>query len=77
MRSGWRVVQRPPVRFVRTPGTLPLPVPEKGGSIETLRSLVNVADEQNFVLGRRLAPSRIALRHRQTGYSYSGWRRLR
>ena len=48
--SGWRVVQRPPVRFVRTPGMLPLPVPEKGGSIETLRSLVNVADEQDFVL---------------------------
>jgi hypothetical protein len=47
---GWRVVQRPPVRFVRTPDMLPLPVPEKGGSIETLRSLVNVADEQDFVL---------------------------
>ena len=50
MPSGWRVVQRPPVRFVRTPGMLALPVPEKGGSIETLRSLVNVADEQQFVL---------------------------
>ena len=48
--AGWRVVQRPPVRFVRTPGMLPLPVPEKGGSIEALRSLVNVADEQDFVL---------------------------
>ena len=48
--SGWRVVPNPPVRFVRTPGMLPLPVPEPGGSIETLRSLVNVADEQDFVL---------------------------
>jgi hypothetical protein len=48
--SGWRVVQRPPVRFVRTPGMLPLPVPETGGLIERLRSLVNVADEQDFVL---------------------------
>ena len=48
--SGWRVVQKPPVRFVRTPGVLPLPVPEKGGSIEPLRSLVNVANEQDFVL---------------------------
>ena len=48
--SGWRVVQKPPVRFVRTPGMLPLPVPETGGSIETFRSLVNVADEQDFVL---------------------------
>ena len=48
--SGWRVVPTPPVRFVRTLGMLALPVPEKGGSIETLRSLVNVADEQDFVL---------------------------
>ena len=48
--SGSRIVQRPLVRFVRTPGMLPLPVPETGGSIDTLRSLVNVADEQDFVL---------------------------
>jgi hypothetical protein len=47
---GWRVVQRPPVRFLRTPAMLPVPVPEMGGSIEMLRSLVNVADEQDFVL---------------------------
>ena len=48
--SGWRVVQAPPARFVRTPGMLALPAPEKGGSIETLRSLVNVSDEHDFVL---------------------------
>jgi hypothetical protein len=48
--SGWRAVQNPLVRFVRTPAMLPVPVPEKGGSIEALRSLVNVADEQDFVL---------------------------
>lgn len=48
--SGWRVVPRPPVRFVRTPGMLALPVPQKGGSIEMLRSLVNVGDEHDFVL---------------------------
>jgi hypothetical protein len=48
--SGWRVVQNPLVRFVRAPAMLPVPVPEKGGSIEMLRSLVNVADEQDFVL---------------------------
>ena len=48
--SGWRVVLKPPVRFVRTPGMLALPVPETGGSIETLRSLLNVANEQDFVL---------------------------
>ena len=48
--SGWSPVQNPPLRFMRTPGMLALPVPEKGGSIEALRSLVNVADEQDFVL---------------------------
>lgn len=48
--NGWRHVQNPPVQFMRTPGMLPLPVPEKGGSIEMLRSLVNLDDEQDFVL---------------------------
>ena len=48
--SGWRVVQSPPVRFVRTSSMLSLPLPVRGGSIETLRSLVNVADEQDFIL---------------------------
>jgi hypothetical protein len=29
---GWRVVFSPPVRFRRSAGMLPLPLPEKGGS---------------------------------------------
>ena len=70
-------MQRPPVRFVRTPGMLPLPVPEKGGSIETLRSLVNVADEQDFVLVVAWLLAAMHCEHRQTGYGYSGRRRLR
>ena len=48
--SGWRVVRNPPVRFERTPGMRALPVPEAGGSIEMLRSFVNLDDEQGFVL---------------------------
>jgi hypothetical protein len=48
--SGWRVVQNPPVRFERTPGMRALPVPKAGGSIELLRSFVNLDDEQGFVL---------------------------
>ena len=48
--SGWRVVRNPPVRFERAPGTLPLPVPEGGGSLDMLRVLVNLSDEQDFVL---------------------------
>jgi hypothetical protein len=36
-RDGWRVLGCPPVRFHRSPGMLPLPIPERGGSIEALR----------------------------------------
>jgi len=31
--DGWRLLGCPPVRFRRAPGMLPLPVPERGGSI--------------------------------------------
>lgn len=43
--DGWRIVQNPPVRFKRPRGLLPLPEPERGGSLEELRPFVNVADE--------------------------------
>ena len=49
--TGWRVVEgKPPVRFVRAPGLLPLPVPQPGGRIEDLRAFLNVRDEADFVL---------------------------
>jgi hypothetical protein len=48
--AGWRVIDSPPIRFVRSRGMLPLPIPEKGGSIETLRSLINVKADQDFTL---------------------------
>ena len=47
--NGWRVISSPPVHFRRAPGMLPLPEPVSGGSIDALRSLVNVRDE-DFVL---------------------------
>jgi hypothetical protein len=47
--DGWSVVPTPPVRFMRTPTMAPLPVPVEGGSLEVLRSLINVSDE-HFVL---------------------------
>jgi hypothetical protein len=40
--DGWRVIVNPPVRFWRPPGMLPLPVPERGGSIDSLRQFLNV-----------------------------------
>lgn len=49
-RDGWRVIQDPPVRFLRQPGMLPLPTPQAGGSIGALTALVNVRDEDDFVL---------------------------
>jgi hypothetical protein len=48
--DGWRVVECPQVRFRRSPGMLPLPVPERGGSIEALRSFLNLSNESDFVL---------------------------
>jgi hypothetical protein len=48
--DGWRVLDCPPVRFSRSPGMLPLPVPERGGSIEALRSFLNLPNQNDFVL---------------------------
>ena len=46
----WRVIECPPVRFRRPAGMLALPVPERGGSIETLQSFLNVPSRNEFVL---------------------------
>lgn len=48
--AGWEVMQEVPVRFRRPPGMLPLPRPVPGGSIEGLRALVNVPDDDAWVL---------------------------
>jgi hypothetical protein len=48
--DGWRVIGCPPVRFRRSPGMLPLLVPERGGSIEALRPFLNVSSHKDFVL---------------------------
>jgi hypothetical protein len=43
-RHGWRIVERPPVRFFRAPGMLALPAPVNGGAITDLRPFVNLGD---------------------------------
>ena len=48
--DGWRVIDNPPVRFRRAAGMQPLPVPVAGGSIEVLRSFLNVQSDNDFVL---------------------------
>jgi len=48
--AGWRVIDNPPVRFRRAAGMQPLPAPVAGGSVETLRSFLNVRSDADFVL---------------------------
>jgi len=48
--DGWQVIGSPPVRFRRSAGMLPLPLPVRGGSIETLGSLLNLSHRNDFVL---------------------------
>jgi hypothetical protein len=48
--TGWRVIDNPPVRFRRAAGMQPLPLPMPGGSVETLRSFLNVRSDADFVL---------------------------
>lgn len=47
--DGWRIVEQPPVRFRRTPGMRPLPIPERGGQIDELRQYLRV-DDNDYVL---------------------------
>lgn len=42
--EGWEVVKEAPIKFRRTKGMRPLPVPVKGGSISSLRQLMNATD---------------------------------
>jgi hypothetical protein len=48
--TGWRVIDSPPVRFRRAAGMQPLPTPVSGGSIDKLRSFLNVQSDADFVL---------------------------
>jgi hypothetical protein len=48
--DGWQVIGCPPVRFRRPAGMLPLPVPQRGGSIESLNSFLNLVSSDDFVL---------------------------
>jgi hypothetical protein len=46
----WRIITHPPVRFRRTAGMLPLPAPERGGSIEALTTFLNTQTRNDHVL---------------------------
>src|SRR5262245_5913110 len=48
--AGWRIVYNPPVRFCRRRGMLALPAAVKGGTVDELRELVNVPDDDAWRL---------------------------
>lgn len=48
--DGWRACPDPPVRFRTPAGAHPLPMPERGGSLDELRAFVNVPDDGDFAL---------------------------
>lgn len=48
--EGWRMLPKPPVRFIRPAGMRPLPEPTEDGSLAALRPFVNVATEDDFRL---------------------------
>jgi len=48
--NGWRIAEESPVRFRRSGGMQPLPLPVRGGSVEALAPFLNLASENDFVL---------------------------
>ncbi len=51
-KDGWQITPLADMeeRFVRPQGMAPLPYPEKGGSFDTLRGLINIEDDDDFSL---------------------------
>ena len=48
--KGWRIVDRPPVPFIRSRTMRELPEPTRGGHIDDLRQLLNLAADGDFIL---------------------------
>lgn len=48
--DGWSIVQAPPFRFRRCEGMLPLPQPERGGSLDELKPFLNHEAEEDWIL---------------------------
>lgn len=48
--KGWRVVERPAVKFLRPASARALPEPEAGDMIEQLRDFINLANDDEFKL---------------------------
>lgn len=49
-KEGWDIIKNPPVKFQRHRGLQPLPRPERGGSIDELRGILNIEDGNLWLL---------------------------
>ncbi len=47
---GWRIIQQSPIAFRRNAHMHPLPIPEKGGSLELLNELANFPSRTDYLL---------------------------
>jgi len=48
--NGWKVIKNPPVYFVRSDISKPLPIPSKNGDITLLKHFINVQNDEDFKL---------------------------
>lgn len=48
--AGWEIVANPPIKFIRSHGLMPLPVPVSGGSVNQLCPFINLSDQNDWVL---------------------------
>jgi hypothetical protein len=48
--NGWEIVKKTPVRFRRPKGLLPLPAPLRGGSLNDLRPILNIENDEIWLL---------------------------
>jgi hypothetical protein len=48
--NGWRIIPNGPIKFIGRRGMLPLPDPVRGGSVDELRQLVNIQNNDHWQL---------------------------
>ena len=46
----WRIIDEPPVKFIRSLGLRSLPNPKRGGSLDDLKPFINFGSDDDFIL---------------------------
>lgn len=49
-KDGWKIIKDPPIKFRRNRGMNPLPYPSPDGSLNDLRSLTNITNDNDWIL---------------------------